>query len=385
MNADSAPEKSHITVRHGSVEFYEPELFPLSPLAGQTVTLLITDLLNSSKLTTIYGSRVLPLARSGCFLIGNYPVISVRIRGNIQTIVHKPSGNFVILKVEDYSNTNLIVSVKVDLPQFLGCGLHIDSCQQKYIEVRGIWVQFKLAFELHGLYIKILPNELATELNHWHECLESRKIFETPWYYVPEKLPVEKLSGSQTTQRPPSPDIEIISVTNLVSETQVMIEILKFLIQQKCLPTKLSTIYKSPTINRILDAYTTSKIDHHTEITTHSQFVEFKFQQFHELRHQIQKTGLIQVTKTQTVICQGLSDLTNVIQLNLNKIMVNPTKCFNLENFLRVYESSNAISLHVQLLNGIVDAIISDKANWTYNKERGEWIYKKSYDPLYVE
>lgn len=394
------------------------ELFHLSPYYGAIMTLFIVDIVKAPRLKEIYGSKCQTMSREGWFMINNHPLKKVKVRGIVKSLVVKEFDdmlkNFIVLYIDDSSGIALNIGVKVEAkllnPQLL-------QCEGRMVEVSGE-VNWYFRKEIACESLKMLENDLDGEIRHWKECFASRENLKIPWKYeagdktdvVPPFMVDGRLEGDVNMVEDPDALMEILEIDNpdsmqtkestgnvgevieidseldsdiellpnleikLITETQLLTEILIFLLQRNCQPTSLNEIYNHPAINTKLNDHLIIQMTVKSGSGTPSDLLHQKYQLFHYLRHKLVLMKLIITTKSQKVYCDELFKLQNSVFLYLNQVKSDKL-CFNVENFCRIYCNQNHIKITYKILNGLIEWLIREERHlWRYDRKRLEWL-----------
>ncbi|CAH6719992.1 hypothetical protein CLIB1444_03S02014 [[Candida] jaroonii] len=161
----------------------------------------------------------------------------------------------------------------------------------------------------------------------------------------------------------------------LITESQLLTEILIFLLKRNCQPTSLTEIYNDPMINNKLNDHLMIQMTVKRGSGTPSEILNQKYQLFHYLRHELVMMRLIVTTKSQIVFSKELSKLKDSVKSYLHQVKVE-NLCFNVENFSRIYCNQNHINVTSKILNGIIEWIILQERHlWRYDRKRIEWIF----------
>lgn len=423
---DFAPLQDHIFIRLKGIPFYVPEIFHLHPNFHRKTPVLIRDINNSPRPVSIYGPRAI---HKQIFFIKNHPVKDVRVVGKIVGEFLKEFGdytsNYLQITVDDSSGANLMINVFVQQLSYIQGGLDPMNSYGAIVRIHGTVKYFKSSVDIRCFYIERVGDgsDLVPELDHWQECLVVRERFSNPWNYDPPYTSTRPsqppyaydgrcdLFDSQTealfTLTEPevividdddeyndthdhknrngkkviSEDLELVgqttAATAIVTDFQVTIAIIEYLIQHKFQPVKLADIYRNPQINSLVDDLTVSKIP-----VDANDFLTIKHQIFHDIRHMIQKDlNLITTTKLQVVKLHKLLLVYDNIYrwVKLVKESQSPKK-LQLDYFLRILRSQIkelGLSFDTRYLNGMIEIVIEKERHlWSYDRKRKEWYLR---------
>lgn len=432
MVVDFAPGQDHIFLRRNGIEYYVPELFHLSKCLCQSCPIMISDIHHLQKLTDIYGARGLTAQNNGIIMIQNHPIRNMTLLGKIVGEKFKEFDdslkNFVIVTVDDCTGTNLMLDVLMRFNIFAAAGLRIDDTYGKLVEVRGYLKQFRNKLEFVGEYAECKGNSsnLEIQITHWQKQLDFKEtVLDRIWEYKPQgEMPFKDLippfmtDGRQSLINLPdemleevaasNPDIIVISdeedydiddihendsdsisyeksnsleTTVVVTEFQIIVEIIKYFISNKFEKTKLINLYQDGHINSLTGDLTKSRLQLH--VTGPLDFLTLKYDSFHLIRHKLQtELKLIVTTKSQLVKPTNLKTLCLHIQGCLSAIRESKgVKVFNVENYIRIYRSNNPTtigSINAKLVNSIIEQLLiehGDRSQWKYQARFIEWLY----------
>ena len=191
-------------------------------------------------------------------------------------------------------------------------------------------------------------------------------------------------------------DIVILAVNNnpvkVVTEFQVTLEIIKFIINKNFIKFKLVEIYRHNYISQLLTNLTTIQLSTLQQIPNFknlNSFEEYKSIIFHRIRHILQfDYQLITVSQTQLVKLKNLQNLFySLIQIlhnlsHFEKQNPNPNHELKVMDYLELLKQENLIfgdGINYKLINGIIDYILTMVLKqdhlWKYETKTITWKY----------
>ncbi|KAK6198651.1 telomere regulation protein Stn1-domain-containing protein [Scheffersomyces amazonensis] len=182
-------------------------------------------------------------------------------------------------------------------------------------------------------------------------------------------------------------ELEIVDVRQVslpvITEFQLTIEFLKYIINHNFKPFRLVDLYKDDTYFDSLTNYVHLQLAL-THIDDKSPHKSRTFQQeilFHRIRHNLQVNyNLITVTKSQRVKARNFHRLYYDLSVILSRLQFQDPACnFNVVHYLESIRTTFAIgdSFPYKAINSVVDYILTDvlhtRKNWKYDPKAQEW------------
>ncbi|CUM65759.1 uncharacterized protein PRCAT00003407001 [Priceomyces carsonii] len=442
---DFGPGENHIALRFPHKCYYVPEVFHLSPYFSETIPLFISDINNSPSFKEIYGLQ--GSTYENLLIINNYPIRSFKIYGKVIGELYKNFDeggkqnpkNYIKITVDDFSSAiHSTVTVNVLESLYLTSGLTFNDSYGKIIEVRGYITNIHASRYIICEFLNVIGenDDLDIEIGCWRNILKFRneKLI-SPWVYIPSFVPSpqplptsilskadQKLKSLRQSLQLTSfavdqsiflpedslivagnrydrlesdsevdSSIQIIDIKDsplqVITEFQLSIEFITWVIKNSFKTFKLADIYRDATISGLLNNLTNVKLMSLNVQQNEQCFLDLKKELFHSIRHELQVDfKLISVTKSQMVRLNNLQMLYNhlrkcLLLIKTAKESNNSDKILNIHNYLSNLRFDDFVGANVnyKLVNSIVDYIISNDLNeekfWRYDSRSIQWLY----------
>ncbi|KAK6457351.1 telomere regulation protein Stn1-domain-containing protein [Scheffersomyces xylosifermentans] len=192
-----------------------------------------------------------------------------------------------------------------------------------------------------------------------------------------------------------SSDVEIIEVNerpiHVVTEFQLMLEFIKFIVNCRFAKFKLIQLYNDATIRELLDNLTRLQLASYNlqcfPSSGDDDFTSLRDKLFHRIRHELHQLNLVAVTTSQNVKSRNLQLVFEDLQKRLLAIkaslLAQPHKqeVLDVQSYILYLNQSShmAEGASYKLFNGLIDYIITDcfheRANWRYDPRLIQWTY----------
>ncbi|ODV81151.1 uncharacterized protein CANTADRAFT_5117 [Suhomyces tanzawaensis NRRL Y-17324] len=448
---DLAQGESHIVVRHGATEYYHPGLFHISSTFEHTVPVFISDIVHSRNLSAIYG----PSVCRDIVMINNHPIKTVRVFGRVISkreifaFDNTTKDLLFMLELDDCSGIDLKITIKVRAAGLAYPRLDYNSVDDKILEVVGTTLMYKNQHEITAQALRCLENTTKTtyldlEITQWKERLDYRdRVLKRPWVVQPirgtspglivtrfdyrdqkrreakenlkfnihevpqlardDSLILFRTEGNLSRMShevhdvASDSDVEIVHVKEvplqIVTQFQISIEFIKWIIRHDFQTFQLSHIYGDPHISNLLEILVKSyrafaDIGASDPIYT-KLFHEQKEILFHRIRHGLTTAKLISITRSQRVRSKNLNALYGHLKqccevIKNSMLRDRETKILDVSNYLATVKSRGLVSGDIDLkyINAIVDYITTDvwheRAHWKYDLKLTQWSYSQT-------
>lgn len=199
-------------------QHHEPVLFDRAPTSGVYVPLFISDIHRSQSVLDVYGSVGLRRHIENYFMVNNFPVRDIKVRGTIVGESYKAVDNhlrdsrdFLVFTIDDYSgSTALTVQVKADVALCVRCGVPLIDLYGTIVEVKGFVKEYFGTREVCAQDMRVLgsQDQIHLEIEFWKENLLVRNnILAHSWHPTDEQ---DALSSDILAVLEPVPKVEEI-------------------------------------------------------------------------------------------------------------------------------------------------------------------------------
>ncbi|CCE82421.1 Piso0_002147 [Millerozyma farinosa CBS 7064] len=162
-------------------QYPDPVLFDRASTSGVYVPLFVSDIHRSQSVLDIYGSVGLRRHIENYFMINNFPVRNIKVRGTIVGESYKAvdshlrdSRDFLVFTIDDYSGTTAsTVQVKADAALCVKCRVPLIDLYGTIVEVKGFVREYFGTREVCAQDMRVLgsQDQIHLEIEFWKENL----------------------------------------------------------------------------------------------------------------------------------------------------------------------------------------------------------------------